>query len=93
MAIEVFINNRNELDTKVTITREGEQVENIRFDNYTVITPSNPTNPNEKPNNNKNPNKPIIIEENIDNKNKEIIIKFELEKSNETPDILDEMYG
>ena len=28
-----------------------------------------------------------------DNKNKEIIIKFELEKSNETPDILDEMYG
>lgn len=69
VAIEVFINNRNELDTKVTITRDGEQVENIRFDNYTVITPSDPTKPNEKPNNNKNPNKPIIIEENIDNKN------------------------
>ncbi len=34
-----------------------------------MITPSDPTKPNEKPNNNKNPNKPIIIEENIDNKN------------------------
>lgn len=52
IAIEVFINDQNELDTKVTITRDGKQVENIRFDNYKITDPddpnqSKPTDPNQ----------------------------------------------
>jgi len=37
VAVEVFINDRNEKDTKVTITRDGEAAQNIRFDNKRVI--------------------------------------------------------
>ncbi len=45
VAIEVFINEDNMLDKKVTITCEGDPVENIRFDNYTNPIPTDPDNP------------------------------------------------
>ncbi len=37
VAVEVFINDRYELDKKITITRDGEPAEKVRFDNYTII--------------------------------------------------------